>query len=104
MGSYHARNVIIATGPCYNPFTPAFARDLDPAILQVYSSNYCNPQQMPVQNILVVGAGNSGAEIGLDLAKAGKRVWLAGMWGEFPQTGWVESSEDSYIGGSSARC
>jgi putative flavoprotein involved in K+ transport len=77
-GSFYARNVIVATGPYQKPSTPAFARQLDPAIVQLHSSSYCNPQQIPVQNILVVGAGNSGAEIGLELARAGKRVWLAG--------------------------
>lgn len=77
-GSFHARNVIVATGPYQKPYTPGFAQELDPAILQVHSSAYCNPAQIPVQNVLVVGAGNSGAEIGLELARAGKRVWLAG--------------------------
>ncbi len=77
-GSYHARDVIVATGPYQKPYIPAFARELDPAILQMHSSAYCNPAQIPVQNILVVGAGNSGAEIGLELARAGKCVWLAG--------------------------
>lgn len=77
-GGFNARNVIVATGPYQKPYTPSFARELDPAILQVHSSSYCNPRQIPVQNILVVGAGNSGAEISLELARAGKRVWLAG--------------------------
>ena len=77
-GSLEARNVIVATGPYQKPHTPAFASELDPAILQAHSSAYCNPQQIPVQNVLVVGAGNSGAEIALELARAGKRVWLAG--------------------------
>jgi putative flavoprotein involved in K+ transport len=77
-GSLYARNVIVATGPYQKPYLPAFARELDPAILQVHSSAYCNAGQIPVQNVLVVGAGNSGAEIGLELARAGKRVWLAG--------------------------
>jgi putative flavoprotein involved in K+ transport len=77
-GSFYARNVIVATGPYQKPYTPAFAQELDPAILQVHSSTYCNPGQIPVQNALVVGAGNSGAEIALELARAGKRVWLAG--------------------------
>lgn len=78
MGSFSTRNVIIATGPYQRPFTPSFAQALDPAILQLHSSGYCNPRQIPVQDVLVVGAGNSGAEIGLELARAGKRVWLAG--------------------------
>ncbi|MGE5224175.1 MAG: flavin-containing monooxygenase [Omnitrophica WOR_2 bacterium] len=77
-GSFYARHVIVATGPYQKPYTPAFAMDLDPAVLQLHSSAYCNPQQIPVQNVLIVGAGNSGAEIGLELARAGKRVWLAG--------------------------
>ena len=50
----------------------------DPEILQLHSSFYCNPQQIPVETVLVVGAGNSGAEIAIELSKAGKRVWLAG--------------------------
>lgn len=77
-GGFHARNVIVATGPYQKPYTPTFAQELDPAILQVHSSAYCNPQQIPLQNVLVVGAGNSGAEISLELARAGKQVWLAG--------------------------
>lgn len=77
-GSLSARNVIVATGAYQKPHTPAFARELDPAIFQLHSSAYCNPQQVRGQNVLVVGAGNSGAEIALELARAGKRVWLAG--------------------------
>ena len=70
--------MIVATGPFQKPFIPAFARELDPTILQVHSSAYCNPGHIPVQNVLVVGAGNSGAEIAIELAGAGKHVWLAG--------------------------
>jgi putative flavoprotein involved in K+ transport len=78
VGSLRAKNVIIATGAYQKPFTPAFARELDPAIFQVHSAAYCNPQQVPAQNVLVVGAGNSGVEIALELARAGKQVWLSG--------------------------
>ncbi len=76
--SFHARHVIVATGPYQVPHVPSFARELDPSILQIHSSSYCNPSQIPAQSVLVVGAGNSGAEIALDLVKAGKRVRLAG--------------------------
>lgn len=76
--SFSARNVIIATGAYHRPHTPPFSSELDSGILQLHSSAYCNPQQIPVKSVLVVGAGNSGAEIALELAKAGKRVWLAG--------------------------
>jgi putative flavoprotein involved in K+ transport len=77
-GSLAASQVIVATGAYQKPRTPAFSRELDPAILQMHSSAYRNTAQIPVQNVLVVGAGNSGAEIALELARAGKRVWLAG--------------------------
>jgi putative flavoprotein involved in K+ transport len=77
-GDLHARNVVVATGAYQRPYTPAFASLLDPAVLQLHSSAYRSPQQVPGQAVLVVGAGNSGAEIGLELARAGKRVWLAG--------------------------
>ncbi len=76
--SFSAKNVIVATGPYQSPYTPPFAAELDPGILQLHSSAYRNPEQIPSQTVLVVGAGNSGAEIALELSRAGKRVWLAG--------------------------
>jgi putative flavoprotein involved in K+ transport len=75
---FFARNVIVATGPFQLPHIPSFASELDPAILQLHSSMYSNPQQIPARSVLIVGAGNSGAEIALELVKAGKQVWLAG--------------------------
>jgi len=85
---FSARNVIVATGPFQVPYTPAIAGQLDPAILQLHSSAYANPQSIPARSILVVGAGNSGAEISLELLKAGKRVWLAGRdVGRIPANG-----------------
>lgn len=71
-------SVIIATGPYQKPHIPAFSKELNPAIQQLHSSLYRNPAQIEANDILVVGSGNSGAEIGLDLARAGKHVWLAG--------------------------
>jgi putative flavoprotein involved in K+ transport len=76
--AYHANNVIVATGPFHFPHTPSFAKALDPGIFQLHSSDYKNPKQVPVESVLVVGAGNSGVEIALELCKAGKRVWLSG--------------------------
>lgn len=77
-GSFSARNVIVATGAYQKPYTPDLAQEIDPAIVQIHSSAYCNPAQVAARKVLVVGAGNSGAEIGLELARAGKQVWLAG--------------------------
>jgi len=75
---FHARNVIIATGAFHTPYTPNIAQKLPPDIFQMHSVDYRRPKDVPVQNVVVVGAGNSGAEIALDLAKDGRKVWLAG--------------------------
>ena len=72
-----ARNVITATGAFQTPRLPPFAAELDPAILQVHSSPYRNPDQLPSGPVLVVGAGNSGTQIALELATT-HEVWLAG--------------------------
>jgi putative flavoprotein involved in K+ transport len=56
---------------------PPHAAELDPAIVQLHSADYCNPGQLQDGDVLVVGAGNSGAEIALD-ARSGRRVWLSG--------------------------
>ena len=72
-----ATNVIVATGPHHRPRLPQFADELDPAIHQVHSSWYRNPGQLPDGPVLVVGAGNSGGEIALELA-ASRPTWLSG--------------------------
>jgi putative flavoprotein involved in K+ transport len=77
-GRFEAENVVVASGSLQRPQIPAFAANLDPSIAQLHSSAYRNPGHLPVGNVLVVGAGNSGAEISVELATAGRRVWLSG--------------------------
>ena len=72
-----AKHVIVATGTYPTPRIPAFASQLDPAIHQLHSIDYRNPSQLGDGSVLVVGAGNSGVEIALDLARE-HPVWLAG--------------------------
>jgi putative flavoprotein involved in K+ transport len=81
-----AEQVVLATGAFHHPRVPAFARDLDPGILQLHSSEYRRPSQLRDGPVVVVGAANSGAEIALDIARAGgRRTWLAGRdTGTFP--------------------
>ncbi len=80
-----ARNVVIATGAYQAPSVPAFESELDPAIVQIHSSQYRNPDTLRDGEVLVVGAGNSGAQIGIELA-ASKRTWLSGRdVGRIPQ-------------------
>jgi putative flavoprotein involved in K+ transport len=76
-----ARNVVIATGAYHHPRIPAFASSLDASIVQLHSSAYRNRSQLRDGPVLVVGAGNSGAEIATELARD-HRIWLSG-----PDTG-----------------
>lgn len=73
-----AQNVVVATGPYQVPHIPTLASTIDPNIFQLHSSAYHNPGQVPGESILIVGAGNSGAEIALELVHSGRQVWLAG--------------------------
>lgn len=50
------------------PRVPEFAPDLDPDVVQLHSSAYRNPSQLQEGPVLVVGLGNSGADIGLEVA------------------------------------
>ncbi len=63
-----ADRVVVAMGNEQKPRIPAFAGELDPAITQMHSSSYRRSAQIPPGAVLIVGAGNSGAEIALDLA------------------------------------
>ena len=74
---YLAEHVVVATGPYRHPNIPGFAAELDPAIAQLHSSAYRNPGQLPEGGVLVVGAGNSGAEIAVELAES-RRTYLSG--------------------------
>lgn len=72
-----ADNVVVATGAHNTPRIPSFAPDLDESIVQLHSQGYCNRSQLREGPVLVVGAGNSGAEIAIDLA-AHHQTWLSG--------------------------
>jgi putative flavoprotein involved in K+ transport len=76
-----AENVVVATGAFNNPRVPSFARELDEHIVQLHSKEYRNPSQIQEGAALVVGAGNSGAEIAMELARS-HQTWLSG-----PDTG-----------------
>lgn len=74
---FEANNVIVATGPSQRPRIPEVSQRLAPDILQVHSSQYRTPFDLPDGPALVVGAGNSGAQIALELSRF-RKVWLAG--------------------------
>jgi putative flavoprotein involved in K+ transport len=82
---FEAEHVVIAMANLQRPLIPSFGDLLAPGIVRVHSCEYRNAHQLRDGGVLVVGAGNSGAEIALELARAGRRVWLSGRdTGEVP--------------------
>jgi putative flavoprotein involved in K+ transport len=74
---FQAEQVVVAMSDFQKARVPAFAGDLDPDIVQLHSSAYRNPSQLQDGAVLMVGGGNSGAEIGIELA-AHRTAWLSG--------------------------
>jgi len=88
-----AEQVVVAMANYQAPRTPPFARALDPAIVQIHSADYRNPSQLREGGVLIVGAGNSGSEIAVELARAGRRVWMSGR-----DTGHIPFRTGSFVG------
>jgi putative flavoprotein involved in K+ transport len=74
---FAANNVVVAMGNYQRPRIPAFAEALDPAIIQLHSSAYRGPSRLRDGGVLLVGAGNSGAEIAMEVVRT-HPTWLAG--------------------------
>ena len=75
-GRIEAKEVVVATGPFQRPLIPSLVPE-QANILQIHSSAYRNPDQLPPGAVLVVGAGSSGAQIADELLRAGRRVYLS---------------------------
>ena len=65
--TFHAAQVVVATGPFQDPVIPSVADAIGPDIAQLHSSAYRNPAQLPDGPVLVVGAANSGVQITAEL-------------------------------------
>ena len=87
-----ADNVVVAMANYQKPRLPAFARDLDSDIVQIHSHDYRNPRQLRDGGVLVVGAGNSGADIAVEVVKL-RPTWLSGE-----ESGHVPFPIESFLG------
>jgi len=76
-GDLWCRNVVVATGDLDRPRIPAISAELPAEVVQLHSSDYRNPAQLPPGAVLVVGAGPSGQQIADELARAGRDVHIA---------------------------
>jgi len=81
---WEAENVVLATGGHPVPRRPVFAGRLAASVLQVHSSDYRNPAQLRPGPVLVVGMGNSGAEIALDVSATHATTIAGTPAGELP--------------------
>ncbi|WP_224332669.1 flavin-containing monooxygenase [Haloprofundus halobius] len=71
---FEADNVIVAMASYQVPKIPRFASELSDDILQLHTSDYRNPDQLQDGDVLVIGAGNSGAEIALDIVNSKRQM------------------------------
>lgn len=76
-GSFTADQVVVASGGYHKPIIPRMAERLPADIVQLHSEQYRNPESLPEGAVLVVGNGQSGAQIAEDLHLAGRKVILA---------------------------
>ncbi|CAN5665615.1 NAD(P)/FAD-dependent oxidoreductase [soil metagenome] len=88
---FEADNVVVAMSSWQRPRLPDYASELDPGIVQFHVAEYKNPGQLQEGSVLVVGAGNSGAEVAIEVART-HEVLLSG-----PSTGAIPFRPESVV-------
>jgi putative flavoprotein involved in K+ transport len=92
-GEFEAAQVVVAMAKYQQGRVPAFAASLSGEITQLHSQAYRNLAQLRPGGVLLVGAGNSGADIALEAARAGHATYLAGR-----DTGEVPFRPEGFLG------
>jgi putative flavoprotein involved in K+ transport len=81
---FTADQVVVAMGKHQSPKVPSFATQIAPEVVQLHSMEYRSPAQLRPGGALIVGAGNSGAEIAKEVVQY-HPTWLSGRSvGEIP--------------------
>ena len=81
-----ARSVVVATGAFQQPLANRAVEDVPSGVVQLHTSAYRNPGHLPDGAVLIVGSGQSGCEIGIELLESGREVHLSlGRCGWFPR-------------------
>jgi putative flavoprotein involved in K+ transport len=75
--TFDADNVVVAIGGYHKAKVPPVGDLLPRTVLQVHSSHYRNPTQLPSGAVLVVGAGASGQQIAEELMRSGRTVYIS---------------------------
>lgn len=77
LGKTTAKQLVVAAGGYHTPIYPKLSETLPENVLMIHSEQYFNVDQLPEGNVLVVGSGQSGAQIAEDIHLAGKKVYLS---------------------------
>ncbi|MGW0117185.1 ArsO family NAD(P)H-dependent flavin-containing monooxygenase [Streptomyces sp. NPDC003327] len=75
-GTWRARAVVSATGTWSRPFVPAVPGRTEFRGAQLHTVEYASPRDFAGQKVIVVGGGNSGAQIAADLAYDTDLTWV----------------------------
>jgi putative flavoprotein involved in K+ transport len=89
---FEADQVVVAMAGYQVPRIPAFASELSSGIVHMPSTEYRNPHQLEPGGVLLVGAGNTGADLAMEMAANGHPTWLAG-----PDVGSVPFRPESFL-------
>ena len=85
-GLYRSRNVVVATSTYQTVHIPAVAARLPRRLRQLTSHDYKHPRMVPPGAVLVVGSGQTGAQIAEEVHEAGRRTFLCvGRAGRLPR-------------------
>ncbi|MGB3772513.1 MAG: MSMEG_0569 family flavin-dependent oxidoreductase [Rhodococcus sp. (in: high G+C Gram-positive bacteria)] len=75
-GPMTADHVVVAVGGYHTPSIPRLAERIPDSVTQIHSSKYKSSSALPEGAVLVVGTGQSGAQIAEDLHLDGRQVHL----------------------------
>ncbi len=75
-GIFKSRAVVSATGSWQNPFIPDYSGREEFEGVQIHSANYRSPEEFDGKTVMIVGAGNSGAQIMAELSLRTEAIWV----------------------------
>ena len=85
-GEFYCRSVVVATGMYQSPKIPPLAAGLPREVQQLHTMQYRNPASLVPGAVLIVGTGQSGAQIAEELYQSGRQVYLSiGSAGRVPR-------------------
>lgn len=110
--TYSAAQVVIATGPFQVPFVPPIVDGLAADVVQLHSTAYRAPDDIPEGPVLVVGGGNTGFQIAEELSASREvhlsigsrqtplpqRIFGRDLFWYLDRTGLIRKSRDTRIG------